>query len=82
MKLVLVEKNRAPYGVKCEFCNKIAKEGQFVLLKTITNVGHVVMHKKCTYDVLDSAPNDIDKSLEAEYTNIKSQYIEGKVFDG
>lgn len=81
MKIVLVEKNRAPYGVKCELCGRIAKAGQFVALKTITNFGHIVLHKACIAAMLDDIPDEIDGTLEEEYARIQRDYIEGKVFE-
>lgn len=59
MKTVLVEKDIAPYGVKCLLCNRIARVNQFVLLHTIENVKHIVFHKRCLTDELELMPDGL-----------------------
>lgn len=81
MKIVLIEKNVVPYGVKCAICGRIGRAGQFVLLHTIPNVQHVLLHKSCIENTLEEIPDEVDKNLVVEYDRIRNQYIEGQVFD-
>lgn len=81
MKIALIEKGIAPFGVPCVICNHTAKAGQWVMYYTIPNVQHVLMHKGCVEEKLEEVPNDIDKDIVGVYNSIRSDYIEGKVFD-
>lgn len=81
MQVTLVEKNIAPYGVKCIQCTKIAKAGQFVLMHTIPDVQHVIIHKKCCQDIIQTIPDDISADLKKEYSQIKLSYMQGKAFN-
>lgn len=81
MKITLVEKDHLPYGVKCTLCNRIMRQGQWALWKTIPDVTHIVFHTKCMENKLEEIPTDLDENLEAVYTGIQNDYIEGKVFN-
>lgn len=81
MKVVLIEKGIAPFGVQCMICDKTAKAGQYVLTTPIPNVMHVVLHKVCVEGKLEEIPDDVDKDIVGVYNSIRSDYIEGKVFD-
>lgn len=75
-KIVLVERKIAPAGVPCVLCGKVAKEGQFVLVHTIPNVTHVVMHRKCLVETLEEIPLDLEQSIDAEFQQCRQYIVE------
>lgn len=68
-----------PCGVPCVKCGKTAKPGQFVVWHSVPQM-HIIWHKACIEEILEEIPEDLDKTVEVEYNEIRNSYIEGNVF--
>ena len=75
MRAMVIEDKRAPCGVQCLHCRKVARVGDVILVHTVHNHGYLLFHKDCIRYILEEAPLD-------SFENIKQKVEEGSpLFD-
>ena len=59
-----------PQGIKCKFCGKVARSGQFVMHERIRNFGHLLWHFDCVSGMVEDARDTLTGSVEDEFKRI------------